>query len=206
MSELGAAAIATALQARYEIRGEAPVHGMATELFPFIGASDELMDPELHFPGSRLCAAASVVNPDVALGSICHLTNNPETQTVGVVEKIELVTDTANELVFLCVEGGPLTVIAGVPGFTRDSRWGWQTARTVLTSQGENLPLGLPGQIIVRMAGGPTPFEMVTWTGRLVLYPQSRVIVRSSIVNAFLQVNWYWRERGVQSAELRNAR
>lgn len=204
-NELGSADISQALQGRYETRGEAPIFALGSELFPMVGASDTLRDPELHFPHSRLCCATGIDDAVAGQISHVHLTNPPNSGVIIVLIGMWVKRDTVPFELAVAVEGGPLSVMDTSPaGFLRDSRYGWSTARS-LGQVGNHTSVGSIGTIISRVDGAVADDYSVNICP-LILGPQSRVLARNLSTNNRLLATFVWRERKIEGGELRNAR
>jgi hypothetical protein len=179
---------------------------MATELFPMVGASDELMDPELHFSsGSRLCFGPSA-DPAVAANfSHVLLTNFSNSGVIAVVHKIILRRDLSTPIgVEIGQRGFPLaTVDGGAAGHVRESRWGF-AQRTSLHTQHltQAASLTFNGSFQMNVLGN----SQTTLEEKWVLGPGSQLVCRPSVQNVAVIATFFWRERKIEAGELRNTR
>lgn len=205
MSELGNAGVASGLQRRYETRGEAPVFGMATELFPMVGAGDSNMDADLGFPaGLRLCGAWL---EDAAGGagvfSAVGLQNPVGSGVMAVITRVYCfaIPPTATRYEFRIDNGFTVAPDSQGPGFCRDSRWGTaQTAvRRVLRTNAAQL-----GSSVVLVPASVTPAPVVDVpVTPYVLAPGDRVWVSCVDANVAARVGFLWRERAASGGEAR---
>ena len=212
-NELGSAGISSALQGRYETRGEAPIFALGSELFPVVGASDSWMDPELHFgSGSRLAWFNTALQPTAGQFACSHLTNPANSGVIAVVQRVVMVNRAAAATVrqTMRVEGGPLSVAAGAAGVVRDSRYGFGTtaavgtARTSLSAGSISLAALVGAQVFSCLLTATRP--TIVFDIPVVLGPGSRLWVTGGSVDVQVETTYVWRERKIEQGELRNTR
>lgn len=196
-----------ALARRYDTPND-PVQTIASDAFPIIGISDELIDPELHFlRGSRLCAGTVVDQAVVGSNSMVLLRNPPGSTTIAVARRVDLIAGAAISTVFLGILAADTTPDSEVPGIILDPRASDPTAnagrstcrlgdRTVVAATvSEEF-----ARYDIRNTLAPLSIDL-----RVVLVPGSSLWAVAVDLNTQIRANFWWRERRLELAETRDA-
>lgn len=199
MNELTEGApIGELLGRRYGAQG--PLGGLvrtvATDLFPIVPVSDELMDPELHFlASSHLCIGRTAIGATAAERSHIGLQNPVDSGVLAVVEEVYALVITPGVTITLAV-GDTVTSAPDnfVNGRHRDSRWPFDKPSTcLLFSHSVNTTIGTA--VSDRLSPSSGSGSSLLWTMRFVLDPGSQLVVRPGTDNEALTCGFVWRER-----------
>lgn len=196
-----------ALARRYDTPND-PVQTIASDAFPIIGISDELLDPELHYlRGSRLCAGTVVDAAVAASNSMVLLRNPPTSNVIGVATRVELIAGAALSTVFLGILAADTTPDNQVPGIVLDARASDPAAnagRSTLLLGDRTVVGATISEEFARYDIRNTLAEL-SIDLRVVLMPGSSLWAVAVDLNTQIRANFWWRERRIELGEIRGA-
>lgn len=195
-----------ALARRYDTPND-PVQTIASDAFPIIGISDELVDPEMHYlRGSKLCGATITDGAVAASNSHVLLINPAGSGVLAVVTQISILsaaTSMTLALLFASTGAPDSTAV----GLVLDSRARFDTGdagRSQLIVGNRTIVGATVGEAVYTV-NGATAAEIVTLPIRIILDPGNTLVVRSDTVQVPVQASFLWRERRLDLGEQRGA-
>lgn len=181
-----------ALSRRYGVQG-APVGTLASDLFPIVQMSDELMDADTFSLTGGLRYAMTRENPATAAQfSLVVLQNPVGSNVLAVLEAVVAMNQTQ---AFLTLIFGVPTLINASRGSPLDLRCEATQASALFMGQFTNAVLPTPAAIISAIVTPAGETQDLTRFVPIVIPPGRSVAVSSGNVNQAMRMSARWRER-----------
>jgi len=166
------------------------------ELFPMIDVENLPMEL-LLLAGWRTVWQSTERPPSAGDNSGSQLFNPADSQTLGVVTRVRIRCAAATVLNVELQN----TQLGGTPvsGLFRDGRLGVDRESTLRTEHADAVTVG--GGLRLQIAAGET-IVLEDQNGIAVLSPGTGLTIGTTATNTTLTVNYWWRERAAESAEL----